>query len=212
MTLSWSSNCGHTDVAKKKSFTFSAASHCHPYCANLALHLRTDLHLVSRPLPTQPSWKSGSQHPRVCHEPGAEQISVSEWRPQHFRALLVSGRGWDRLSTPLRSNLLDAAVNKVATERFESASVPNLRLAQMDFDAGISPLLTLDQVEDGNSSVRAAEGVQVVEEAPRATDSEQLPTRGVDQVRTTLASTRPFVHNLSLEGRCGRCRVRLCQM
>ena len=30
MALSWSRNCGHTDVAKKKSSTFSAASHCHP--------------------------------------------------------------------------------------------------------------------------------------------------------------------------------------
>ena len=30
MALSWSGNCNHTDVAKKKSSSFSAASHCHP--------------------------------------------------------------------------------------------------------------------------------------------------------------------------------------
>ena len=29
MALSWSGNCGHTDVVKKKSSTFSATSHCH---------------------------------------------------------------------------------------------------------------------------------------------------------------------------------------
>ena len=43
--------------------------------ANLALHLRADLHLVSRPLPTRPNWEGGSQHPRVCHAPGPVQTS-----------------------------------------------------------------------------------------------------------------------------------------
>ena len=79
--------------------------------------------------------------------------TVSERRPQHFHASLVSREG--AIASPhncCRVNFPGYSCQKVATERFESASVPNLRLAQVDFDAGISPQLTLDQVENGDSS------------------------------------------------------------
>ena len=85
-----------------------------------------------------------------------DELTVSEWRPQHFHAFVGSA------TSPHHSPA--CCGQPVATERFESVSVPNLRLAQMDFDAGTSPQLTPDHVEDGESSVRAADGAQIVEE------------------------------------------------
>ena len=104
-----------------------------------------------------------------------DELTVSERRPQHFHASLVSREGG--IASPyhcFRVNSPGCSSQQVATERFESASVPNLRLAQMDFDAGRSPQLTLDQVENEDNSVRAADGVQVVEEGAKRLTLEQL--------------------------------------
>ena len=102
-------------------------------------------------------------------------LTVSERRPQHFHASLVSREGG--IASPhhcSRVNSPGCSGQQVATERFESASVPHLRLAQMDFDTGISPQLTLDQVENGDSSFRSADGVQIVEENAKRLTLEQL--------------------------------------
>ena len=154
--------------------------------------------------------------------------SGGAWQPEHTASSTGSGswslsssstrskcrEGWGRLSTPLQWGQLSWLLRSTSsTERFESASVPHLRLAQVDFDAGISPQLTLDQDENRDSSVWSADGVQIVEESTERLTREkltlkQLPTRGVDQERTMLASTRPLVPHLPPEGRRGRCRVR----
>ena len=75
------------------------------------------------------------------------ELSVPEWRPQHFHALLVLEEGVIASPHHCRGvTSLGCSNQQMATERLESDSVPDLGLLQVDFNAGVNPQLALAQI------------------------------------------------------------------